>query len=120
MKFFNKRLDLTESEYLILIEYFDFKRLEEKKHIETAQTLLGKLKSPKAIEVSVKKSVASLRATEARTKKAKEKIQNAINILRMENKAFTHYSIAQCSRVSFNTVKKYISNETLFSLNEVK
>lgn len=120
MKLIKKRIDLTESEYLLLLEYFDFARLEEKKHIDTAQTLFEALKSPKDIEYSFKKFRASETATRARSTKAKEKIQNAINILRMEGKNITHYSIAQMSGVSFNTVKKYINDDTIISLNEMK
>lgn len=57
---------------------------------------------------SYKKREATIKATEVRSKKAKDKIENAINLLHLENKAITHYSIAKESGVSFNTVKKYI------------
>jgi len=70
--------------------------------------------NPKKIKHSQKKYSAAITATEARTAKAKEKIQNAINILRMENKKITHYSISKVSGVSYLTVKKYIS------LDEIK
>lgn len=120
MRFYNVRLDLSEGEFDILKKYIDFEKLEEKKHIEVVQTLLEKLNKPKEIEYSFKKHTASEKATKARSSKAKEKMQNAINILRMENKIITHYSIAQMSGTSFNTVKKYFSDETLISLNEVK
>ena len=120
MRFFNIRLDLSESEYEILKKYIDFEKLEEKSHIEVVKTLLEKLNKPKEIEYSFKKHTASEKATEARSSKAKEKMQNAINILRLECKNITHYSVAQCSGVSFNTVKKYFSDETLLSLNEMK
>lgn len=112
MKFFNKRLDLNDSEFDCLRKYIDFGKMEEvaNKYKEECieLKLLEKLNNPKVIEYSQKKVIASFRATESRTKKAKEKIQNAINILRLENKSITHYSIAQTSGVSFNTVKKYI------------
>jgi len=65
--------------------------------------------SPKKIKHSTKKHSAVKTATEARTKKAKEKILNAINILRMEDKNLTHYSIAKQAEVSYLTVKKYIT-----------
>jgi uncharacterized membrane protein len=47
------------------------------------------------------------RATNARTQKAKEKIENAINILRMENRPITIYSVSKESGVSYNTASKY-------------
>ena len=65
--------------------------------------------NPKKIKHSTKKYSAAVTATEARTAKAKKKIQNAINILRMENKKITHYSIAKVAGVSYITVKKYIT-----------
>lgn len=133
MKFFNKRLDLSENEFDCLKKYIDFEKMEEaiknfdyeyykqlniQESIEAS--LLKKLNNPKEIKYSLKKIVATREATESRTKAAKEKIQNAINILRMENKKITHYSIAQTSGVSFTTVKKYLDDDTLKSLNEIE
>ena len=133
MKFFNKRLDLSDSEFECLKNYIDFEKIETAiknfdyeyyKQLNIQEPLearlLKKINNPKEIQYSLKKVVATREATEARTKKAKEKIQNAINILRIENKSITHYSIAQCSGVSFNTVKKYLNDDTIISLNEIK
>lgn len=133
MKFFNKRLDLSESEFDCLKKYIDFENMEEaaknfdyeyykKLNIQESieASLLKKLNNPKEIKYSLKKIVATREATESRTKAAKEKIQNAINILRMENKKITHYSIAQVAGVSFTTVKKYLDDDTLKSLNEIE
>jgi len=78
------------------------------------EKLLKALDNAKIIEYSAKKANAAEQATEARTKKAKEKIQNAINLLRLENKKLTYYSVAKTAGVSYSTVKKYIS------LNELK
>ena len=130
MKFFNKRLDLSESEFDCLKKYIDFEKMEEaaknfdyeyykKLNIQESieASLLKKLNNPKEIKYSLKKIVATREATESRTKAAKEKIQNAINILRMENKKITHYSISQVAEVSFVTVKKYISDDVLKKLN---
>jgi len=109
------------SEFDCLKKYIDFENMEEavnkykEKCIEF--TLLEKLNNPKEIEYSQKKVVASFKATESRTKAAKEKVQNAINILRMENKKITHYSISQVAEVSFATAKKYISDDVLKKLN---
>jgi len=68
------------------------------------------INSPKQIKRSVNKMIAADKATEARTKKAKEKIQNAVNILRMQNKKITYYSISKESGVAYQTVKKYMKN----------
>ena len=111
MKVFFKRLDLMEHEFDCLINYIDFEAMEEfaKQYERSIEALLlVKLKNPKKLEVSFKRMACTRTATKVRSEKAKDKIQNAINILRMENKSITHYSIAQCSGVSYNTVKKYI------------
>jgi len=73
------------------------------------EKLLKALDNAKIIKYSPKKANAAEQATAARTKKAKEKIQNAVNILRMENKKITYYSVAKTAKVSYSTVKKYIS-----------
>lgn len=47
------------------------------------------------------------RATKIRSDKAREKITNAINILRIENKPINCNSVAIVSGCSINTVRKY-------------
>lgn len=130
MNFFTVRLDLSENEFEVLKSYIDFEKMEEaiknfdyeyykRLNIEepTEATLFKKLNNPKKIKYSLKKVVATREATEKRSQNAREKIQNAINILRIENKKITHYSISQVAEVSFATVKKYISDDVLKKLN---
>ena len=83
--------------------------LESLEDCHEREVLLKALDNAKIIEYSINKANAAEKATEARTAKAKEKIQNAINILRMENKKITYYSVAKTAGVSYSTVKKYIS-----------
>ncbi len=59
-----------------------------------------------------------MRATEARTKQAKDKIQNAIGLLKEKNKPITHYSISKVGEVSYQTVKKYISLDGIREFNK--
>ena len=101
------RLDLDEVDMELLKEHINAIKGEES--YTTFNELKEKVNNPKVINWSVKKSNSARTATMARTAKAKEKIQNAINILRMENKKLTHYSIAKQAEVSYLTVKKYIS-----------
>jgi hypothetical protein len=54
-----------------------------------------------------KKQSSIQEATKKRERVAKEKILNAINLLRIENKSVTAYAIAKESGCSYNTVKKY-------------
>lgn len=65
-------------------------------------------------KTSKKVKQATDTATAKRTAQAKEKIQNAVNILRMENKKITHYAIARTAKVSYNTVKKYLPDVESF------
>ena len=118
-----KRIDLSELEYECLIKSIDFEKLEafDKTYEELEGfNTVSKVNNTKNIEYSFKKHSASEKATKARTKRAKEKIQTAIDILRMSHQKITHYSIAQTCGVSFTTVKKYLDDETLKSLNEVE
>ena len=101
------RLDLDEVDMQLLQEHINAIKGEES--YTTFNELKEKVNNPKVINWSAKKSNSARTATMARTQKAKEKIQNAINILRMENKKLTHYSIAKQAEVSYLTVKKYIS-----------
>jgi predicted transcriptional regulator len=86
--------------------------------LEQFKTLLELLKGVKKIVIQEKKRKATQKANEARSKKAKKKIKNAINILRLENEKINYTSIAKKAKVSFVTVKKYIDEDTLKSLNE--
>jgi hypothetical protein len=54
-----------------------------------------------------KKQLSIKQATKHRTDTAKAKINNAINLLRLEGKNITAYAIAKESGCSYNTVKKY-------------
>ena len=125
MKLFYKRLDLTELEYDNLIKYVDFDKLKElEKEYENFEAFKGfniveKLNNPKEIEYSSNKSEAAFQATKARSEKVKYKMNIAIEILQTQKKEITHYAIAKISKVSFNTVKKYLSDEHLNSLNEM-
>jgi uncharacterized protein (DUF2384 family) len=53
-----------------------------------------------------KKGIA--KATEARSKATKKKIENAINIIRMEGEEITPYKVAKVAGVHFNTAKKWL------------
>ena len=82
------------------------------------ESLNEKIAKVKIIKRSEAKIIASSKATNAKIKQTKEKIENGINILRLEGKKFTHYSIAKSSGTSLNTVKKYIDDKRLKTLNE--
>ena len=106
---FKYRLDLDNYQIESLQRFVKLIKLYDEDDLIMLNELKEIINNPKKIKHSSKKYIAALEATEARTAKAKKKIQNAINILRMENKKLTHYSIAKTAKVSYLTVKKYIS-----------
>lgn len=110
---YNYRLDMDIYQLKLLQKYIQKIDNIRDEDIPMFNEIKEIVKTPKKIKRSIKKMAAADKATEARTAKAKEKIQNAINILRMENKKITHYSIAKTAGVSYLTVKKYIT------LNEI-
>ena len=62
---------------------------------------------------SQKKRDAAAAATKIRQARAKEKIQNAINLLKLEGKEVTAYAVAKVAGVSYNTAKKYLQNANM-------
>ena len=59
-------------------------------------------------DVSPRKTEAARHATQVRQNRTREKIQNAINLLRLEGKEITPYRVAKTANVSYNTAKKYL------------
>jgi len=102
------RLDLTEDELITLRiiwrETKILKQHDQYKSEDSYKTLDKMIAKPKIIMHSDKKSEATRTATEARSKKAKLKIENAINILKLYNKKITIYRVAKEAGISYNTV----------------
>ncbi|MDY0122458.1 MAG: hypothetical protein RBR54_11000 [Sulfurimonas sp.] len=94
------RLTLNKKEVEYILKKIENRELETK--------IKKQLEIEEQRDVS-KKSKSALKATKIRSDRAKAKIQNAINILRMENRKISYYSIAQSSGVSYSTVKKYVT-----------
>ena len=96
-KYYN-RLDLRDDEYQHL------------RDVAAGDDWAGRiLDKAKRIRYSPKRANAAVDvATAARTAKAKKKIENAVNLLRMEGKAITPYSVAKKAGVSYNTARKYL------------
>jgi len=93
--------------------------LKEHKELQNSINTLNELISKFTdIRESDKKSLAAFKATEIRTQNAIKKIENSMNIFRMENKKISVNAISKNSGVSYNTVKKYLSKNTIISFNE--
>ena len=60
---------------------------------------------------SPKKTESAHRATAIRQARTKEKIQNAINLLKMQGEDITAYRVAKTAQVSYNTAKKYLQGQ---------
>lgn len=121
------RLDLDESDYRNLKEMLKLYEKEKNRIIEhnkncneiegieelyLSEELVEKIMNPKQINSSGKKILAAEKATQARTEKAKRKIENAVNLLRLEGREITPYIVAKKAHVSFVTAKKYLTSLT--------
>jgi len=103
-KILRYRLDLTSVELEQLRRVIDEAEAAGVMVDAVRETLEGM----KIIEKTLKKSVAARKATEVRQKKTREKIQNALNILRLENKEPTAFRVSKISGVAFSTAQKYL------------
>lgn len=93
------RITLSSDEVLLLIGM-----------TSSHPTLQTTLKNQFEAHISQDKSKKVQSITKARNERVratKEKILNAINILRLEDKEITAYAISKISKCSYNTAKKY-------------
>ena len=72
--------------------------------------LANKLKNAKVIKESPRKIEAVATARAKRSAKVKEAIQNAVNMLRMEDRDITPYAVAKEANISYNTARKYLDD----------
>ena len=106
------RITINDNQAALLVEAISKITMRHYENLTKDELMLldklsDKIDDEQRKEVSPNKKKAMKRATNARTQKAKEKIENAINILRMENRPITIYSVSKESGVSYNTASKY-------------
>jgi len=99
------------------MEFFGY-RLEkisdtEIRELERAKEVLEKhgFRAVRKTADTSKKKKAAAKANEAKQKQTREKLQNGLNLWRMEGdqeKKLTAYKLAQLSGVSKNTAKKFL------------
>ena len=97
------RLKIKES--IVTIPDKLIKQLDEL-DVETANainTLLNK--GERVISENKKKSAKA--ALKVKVTRTKAKVQNAINLLRLQGKPINPYQVAKLSGVSYNTARKY-------------
>jgi len=85
----------------------DMLKIFDSDRIEMLERLYKEINRVNATPISTIKRNATLKANEIRVKKARRKIETAINLLRLENREITVYSVSKEAKVSYNTVKKY-------------
>ena len=78
--------------------------------IETANAINTLLNKGERV-ISEKKQETAKKACKVKVTQTKEKIQNAINLLRLQGKPINPYQIAKLSGVSYNTVRKYFKKD---------
>ncbi len=64
----------------------------------------------KKIPPSEKKVASAKKASEIKANRAKEKVTNAVNLLRLQGEEITAYKVAKVAGTSYNTAKKYFKN----------
>ena len=106
------RITIDNNQAMILIEAISKISMRHYENLTKNELMIfdklsDKIEYEQKREVSPKKKKAMIEATNVRIRKAKEKIENAINILRMENRPITIYSVSKESGVSYNTASKY-------------
>ena len=75
--------------------------------IETANAINTLLRKGERI-ISQKKQETAKEACKVKVSKTKEKIQNTINLLRLQGKPINPYQVAKLSGVAYNTARKYL------------
>jgi len=85
--------------------------------IETANAINTLLRKGKRV-ISQKKQKTAKEALKVKISKTKEKIQNAINLLRLQNKPINAYQISKLSGVAYNTARKYLKNSNISKLSD--
>ena len=71
------------------------------------QALENLLKNAEVIE-NKRNLENTKKATEIKKLKAREKVQNAINLLRLQGEEVNAYRVAKIANISYNTARKYI------------
>ena len=74
--------------------------------IETANAINTLINKGERV-ISTNKQKSAKNALKIKITKTREKIQNAINLLRLQEKPINPYQISKISGVSYNTARKY-------------
>lgn len=107
----NKKAEVLSIEILAALKTeSDLKKLQEvfdPDALEMLELIAHQIREEATKFISTSKRNATLKATDIRVKRAREKITNAVNLMRLEGKKINTNSVANVSGVAYNTVKKY-------------
>ena len=78
--------------------------------IETANAINTLLAKGERI-ISQKKQDTARNALKIKVSKTKEKIENAINLLKLQGQPINAYQVAKISGVAYNTARKYLKEQ---------
>jgi len=85
---------------------FDFD--DDGASLEILQELVKEIKKEYKKPIKTTKRNATKKAIIVKQERAKKQVQDAINLLRMENKEPTAYAVAKVAGISYNTASKYL------------
>jgi len=95
----------------ITIEDKTFQKIVEILRSKNENEIVEELKSAEEkynSSITENKKTAPKKANQTKVKNSKKKIENAINLIRLEGDNITAYRISQKSGVAYNTAKKYL------------
>jgi response regulator of citrate/malate metabolism len=102
------RLDMTLVEHELLKKLLESATVSDDYECAWAKDdLLKKVQNIKQFDISGK-IVATKKANEKKISTSLKKVENAINLLRLEDKEITAYAVAKVAGISYNTASKYL------------
>jgi len=84
----------------------------DKLDIETANAINTLLRKGERV-ISHRKQETAKEACKVKISKTKEKIQNAVNLLRLQGEPINPYKVAKLSGVAYNTARKYLKSQNI-------
>ena len=105
-----KALDLSSTLDVLLNkqEFCKMFNFDDGASLEILQELVEEIKKEYAKPIKTTKRNATKKAIIVKQERAKKQVQDAINLLRMENKEPTAYAVAKVAGISYNTASKYL------------
>jgi len=78
--------------------------------VETANAINTLLRKGEQV-ISNKKKESAKSALQVKVTRTKDKIQNAINLLRLQGERINPYQVSKLSGVAYNTARKYLKEK---------